>query len=173
MTAIHSKPRFGWPRGLACASALATLLLVSPLWSSDAHACQRWAFAVSQEEEGPTPNAGACARDDGGQTHLDIRCSGRDINIRYTPRVDGDFSNQQRVFVFETEVSSVRLDMAYEGMDGAFTAYLGSRHRIFEMLMSGDGLNVYLDRQRGVPERRFGLSGSRAAISRVLRACRT
>lgn len=160
-------------RATAMVLAAAMAMVTAPIVLAEAAACERWSFGVSQEEEGRTPSAGACAFDDGGQTRLDLLCFGRQINVRYTPRIDRDFGNQRLPFVFETEASNVRLRMPFEGLDGAFTAYLGPGHPIFELLMSGKRLNVYLDRENGVPERRFRLGGSRASITRLLRACRS
>jgi hypothetical protein len=157
----------------ALALAIAMLAFAfTAMAPSRAEACERWTFGATQEEEGRTLAASACAFDDRGRTFLELRCFGRQISVRYTPRTERDFNNQTLRFVFETDETSERLDMAYEGLDGAFAAYLRPSHPVFEALMAGQGLNIYVDRSNVVPERRFRLSGSRAAISRLLNGCR-
>lgn len=61
--------------------------------------------------------------------------------------------------------------MTFEGLDGAFTAYLDKEHPLFELLMESRTLSVEDPTQR-LKSRKITLKESRDAITSVIATCK-
>jgi hypothetical protein len=138
-----------------------------------AASCNTWSAAVVEREEGRALTASVCAPGQDRDSVLEIVCFGEQVNLRYLVVVAGNTDPKvlKQDFIFKTGTSSRRVFMQFEGLDGAFTAYLPASHPLFETMMSGDDLSVAATKER-LPEPRFTLKGSRKAISKVVSSCR-
>lgn len=135
-----------------------------------ARECGTWDASMQELEEGRAMVASVCSNDDGGRSFLEARCFPPGLNIRYVPVVDGDFNNLQRDLVFVTDDKQRPVFVTYEGLDGAFSAYLPLGHTALEMLKSGKTVTVR-DPEGKVPSRTFALGGSRKAFDKLEKSC--
>jgi hypothetical protein len=155
----------------ALAFSAATLSALAP--AAAEQSCDRWVASVEQREEGKALTASVCAPGKDRDSVLEIVCHGNKVNIRYLVVINNDAEPkyQKQNFVFRAGNKRRRVFMTYEAMDGAFTAYLPRSHALFEMLMSGDEVDVAATRDK-LRAPGFTLTGSRMAISRVISECR-
>jgi len=124
---------------------------------------------MEELEEGPTLVASVCNKKD-DRTFILVRCFPPGLNIRYSPVHDGDFNNFQRDLIFQTDEKTRPVFVTYEGLDGAFSAYLPIGHTALEMLKSGKSITIR-DAERKAPEHAFALTNSRQALEKLEKSC--
>lgn len=159
---------------------LSTVLVASFIivaWVAPAHAaqssCNAWHVAKVDREEGQRWTASVCAKRKDRDAFLEIVCYGDKLNIRYQPVLPegGDPKDGMSDFVFKTSSGQRRVALGFEGLDGAFATDLDRRHPLFEMMMSGDRLNIR-DSKAKVATQSYTLAGSRKALTTLMRSCR-
>lgn len=149
------------------AAVLATTFSVTPpVVAGD---CTTWKASMEELEEGRALVASVCAKDD-ERTIVMVQCLPQGLNIRYMPAVDGDFSNFQRDIMFETDEKKRPVFVSYEGLDGAFSAYVPVGHTAVEMMKGGKTLTIS-DPEGKVPSATFALTGSRQAFDKLEKSC--
>lgn len=158
---------------IAAAIAFSAVTLSQTMPLAAKQSCDRWTAAMEQREEGKAMTASVCATGADRDNILELVCFGDQINVRYLVMIKNDAEPkfQMQGVVFQSGNKRRLISMAYEGLDGAFAAYLPKSHPLFEMLMSGDQLELSATRDKlRVPA--FTLRGSRKAISLVMSRCR-
>ena len=155
--------------------AVMAVLLAAPAAAADDGDgdCKAWTAAVQEREEGPALTATACAKTDTHDAILEIVCFGEEVNIRYihAPDKGADEFGPKRDFLFITNKGRRAVFMTFEGLDGAFTAYLDKEHPLFELLMESRTLSVEDPTQR-LKSRKITLKDSRGAITSVIETCK-
>jgi hypothetical protein len=155
--------------------AVMAVLLTAPMAAADDgdHDCKAWTAAVQEREEGPALTAMACAKTDTHDAILEIVCFGEEVNIRYihAPDKGADEFGPKRDFLFITNKGRRAVFMTFEGLDGAFTAYLDKEHPLFELLMESRTLSVE-DPTHRLKSRKITLKDSRDAITSVIETCK-
>lgn len=153
----------------------ASLIMVS--WPAPGHAaqpsCNAWQVAKVEREEGKRWTASVCAKRKGRDAFLEIVCYGAKWNIRYQPVLPDSHNPGDGMsdFVFKTSAGARRVALGFEGLDGAFATDFDRRHPLFEMMMRGDRLSIR-DTTAKVAMQSYTLSGSRKALSKLMRNCR-
>ena len=134
--------------------------------------CKAWSAAIQEREEGPALTATACAKTDTHDALLEIVCFGERVNMRYihAPDKGADEFGPKRDFLFITNKGRRAVFMTFEGLDGAFTAYLEKDHPLFEMLMAARSLSIE-DPTRRLRSQKMTLANSRDAITAVTSRC--
>lgn len=125
---------------------------------------------MQELEEGRAMVASVCSDDDGGLSYLEARCFPPGLNIRFVPRDDGDYNNFKGDLIFETEQYHRLVFVTYEGLDGAFAAYLPFGHPAIEMMKGGKSIIVSAEGGT-VPARSFKLGGTRQALEKLEKSC--
>ena len=127
---------------------------------------------MERREEGEALTASVCAKTETHDALLEVLYVGEQVNVRYihAPGRGAEEFGPKRDFLFITNKARRALFMTFEGLDGAFTAYLDKEHPLFEMLMTGSSLSIE-DPTRRVDSRMLRLKGSREAIEKVLAGC--
>ena len=122
--------------------------------------------------EGPALTATACAKTDTHDALLEVVCFGERVNVRYihAPDKGADEFGPKRDFLFITNKGRRAVFMTFEGLDGAFTAYLEKDHPLFEMLMAARSLSIE-DPTRRLRSQKMTLANSRDAITAVTARC--
>jgi hypothetical protein len=140
---------------------------------ASAASCKSWSAAVVEREEGKAMTASVCAPGADRDSILEVVCFGEQVNLRYLVVVAGNTDPKvlKQDFVVRTDKSSRRLFMQFEGLDGAFTAYLPASHPLFEAMMSGGELSLTATGEK-LQAPTFTLKGSRQAIGKVIGGCR-
>ncbi len=155
--------------------AVIAVLLAAPAAAADDGDgdCKAWTAAVQEREEGPALTATACAKTDTHDAILEIVCFGEEVNIRYihAPDKGADEFGPKRDFLFITNKGRRAVFMTFEGLDGAFTAYLDKEHPLFELLMESRTLSVE-DPTHRLKSRKITLKDSRDAITSVIETCK-
>ena len=154
----------------ACAAVMAALLTPPRAAADEGDSdCKAWTAAVQEREEGPALTATACAKTDTHDAILEIVCFGEKVNIRYihAPDKGADEFGPKRDFLFITNKGRRAVFMTFEGLDGAFTAYLDKEHPLFELLMESRTLSVE-DPTHRLKSRKITLKDSRDAITSVI-----
>jgi hypothetical protein len=155
--------------------AVIAVLLAAPAAAADDGDgdCKAWTAAVQEREEGPALTATACAKTDTHDAILEIVYFGEEVNIRYihAPDKGADEFGPKRDFLFITNKGRRAVFMTFEGLDGAFTAYLDKEHPLFELLMESRTLSVE-DPTHRLKSRKITLKDSRDAITSVIETCK-
>lgn len=134
-------------------------------------ACGQWHASVSRlAGEGEAMNARTCSEGTGPASDFEISCSGSELNLRFMPRLAGDYVGEAQDFLFSAGSASRLVFLGFEGLDGAFATNLDPRHPIFEMMKAGAVLTVS-DPRRVLSDYRIALSGSRKALDTVIASC--
>jgi hypothetical protein len=137
-----------------------------------AETCDAWDASMQEDEGGSVLTANACAGGDDNTPGLTIQCFDK-VNIRY------DLGEQEPValqpgmtarFTFTSGAKTVTEKFDYEDMDGMFAAYLPQTNPLLALLRSGDRVTV-TDAAGKFRPHDFSLSGSTAAIGKVLAGC--
>ncbi|KUO61630.1 MAG: hypothetical protein APF80_11085 [Alphaproteobacteria bacterium BRH_c36] len=152
---------------LLIAVLAAALSAAAPAIARD---CTTWNAALEELEEGRALVASVCAKDD-ERTIVMIRCFPPGLNVRYMPATENEFANFQRHLILETDEAERPVFVTYEGLDGAFSAYLPVGHTEVEMLKTGKTVTIR-DPQEKAPSHAFSLGGSRQAIETLEKSCR-
>jgi hypothetical protein len=140
--------------------------------SVQASTCPAWKLSREETEEGRQLMAHVCSTSDRGNSTIAVTCSGKRLYLRYTPRIDGDFTGQKRVIAFVAEDTAVSMQLTYEAMDGAFAkSKLPPNHPVFSLFAIGRGLTVR-DPAGKIPAKAFSLSGARSALAGLLNNCK-
>ena len=158
----------------ACAAVMAALLTPPRAAADEGDSdCKAWTAAVQEREEGPALTATACAKTDTHDAILEIVCFGEKVNIRdiHAPDKGADEFGPKRDFLFITNKGRRAVFMTFEGLDGAFTAYLDKEHPLFELLMESRTLSVE-DPTHRLKSRKITLKDSRDAITSVIETCK-
>ena len=158
----------------ACAAVMAALLTPPRAAADEGDSdCKAWTAAVQEREEGPALTATACAKTDTHDAILEIVCFGEKVNIRYihAPDKGADEFGPKRDFLFITNKGRRADFMTFEGLDGAYTAYLDKEHPLFELLMESRTLSVE-DPTHRLKSRKITLKDSRDAITSVIETCK-
>lgn len=134
--------------------------------------CTAWTAKVQEREEGPALTAMACAKTDTHDAIVEIVCFGEKANIRYihAPDKGADEFGPKRDFLFITNKGRRSIFMTFEGLDGAFTAYLDKEHPLLALLMESRTLSVE-DPTRRLRSQKITLKDSRDAIEAVISRC--
>ena len=137
-------------------------------------ACGMWSVASEQDEGGPVVTADVCAGSGDATAALSVSCAGQ-VNVRYdlgaAQKPEPEPGATAR-FRFASGSASLVLKLQYEEMDGMFAAYLPKNHALLKLLQSGDTVSI-ADVGGRFGTHDFSLSGSSAAIGRVLAGCAT
>lgn len=148
-------------------------LLFAALPAAAEEPCETWTAGAQEDEGGPVFTVAACATDR-PDAYLFMTCSGGEVFIRYDLAAgaerapDGD---EVRDVDFTVGVSTQRLSMRYEEMDGMFAGSVPANGPLVALLKSGEGLRA-VDAEGRYPIHNFGLRGSSSALTRLLRQCR-
>lgn len=137
-----------------------------------AEQCGTWHAASQDDEGGPVLAATVCA--DGADTSpgLTIQCAD-DVNIRY------DLGQKEPVtidpgstgrFTFTSGTTVVTEKFQFEDMDGMFAVYVPKTDALLALLKSGSRVTI-VDAAGKFQPHDFSLSGSTAAIGKVLGQC--
>lgn len=153
---------------MALLTAILSAGIISQAMAAD---CRTWTFTLQEGEEGKQWTAGICSTSDGGKSIIEVTCTREGFNLRYIPRVEGDFANQQRDFTFDVDGRKRPLFLIYEAMDGAFASTIPRGHTVFGMLKAGRSLNV-ADTAGKMSARVFSLKGASRALSQLAGKCR-
>jgi hypothetical protein len=140
-----------------------------------AGSCETWTAGTSDEEEGPTMLASACAmahHDDA----LNVSCGGEGkVKLTYLPAVGDDYPpggdmNYKAMFEFRAGDTVDLVTFRYQEMDGALVAWPRRDSDLVAMLKWLGPVTV-TDTTGVLPRRVFSLKGSAAAIEKVERGC--
>lgn len=150
----------------------AVALMLATLPALGEEACETWTAGAQEDEGGPVFTVAACATDR-PDTYLFMTCSGNEVLIRYDLAAGAERSADEDEVDdvdFTVGVSTQRLSMRYEAMDGMFAGSVPANGPLIALLKSGEGLNV-VDADGRYPIHSFGLTGSSNALTRLVRQC--
>ena len=150
--------------------AVALLLGVVPAVAEEA--CETWTAGAQEDEGGLVFTVAACATDR-PDTYLFLTCSAGEVFIRYDLAAGAERSpdlGEVTDVDFTVGVSTQRLSMSYQEMDGLFASEVPANGPLMALLKSGEGLSV-VDADGRYPIHSFGLTGSSDALSRLVRQC--
>lgn len=136
-------------------------------------ACETWTAGAQEDEGGLVFTVAACATDR-PDTYLFMTCSGGEVFIRYDLAAGAERSpdeDEVNDVDFTVGVSTQRLSMRYEAMDGMFAGSVPTNGPLVSLLKSGAGLSV-VDADGRYPIHSFGLAGSSTALTRLAQQCR-
>ncbi len=148
------------------------VLLVAALPVAAEEACATWTAGAQEDEGGPVFTVAACATDR-PDAYLLMTCSGGAVFIRYDLAAGAERSpdgEEVNDVDFTVGVSTQRLSMRYEEMDGMFAGSVPANGPLVALLKSGEGLSV-VDADGRYPIHSFGLTGSASALTRLVRQC--
>lgn len=152
---------------------VAVLLLGTTLPAAAEEACETWTAGAQEDEGGLVFTVAACATDR-PDAYLFMTCSAGEVFIRYDLAAGAERSpdeDEVNDVDFSVGVSTQRLSMRYEAMDGMFAGSVPANGPLVALLKSGQGLNV-VDADGRYPVHSFGLTGSSAALTRLVQQCR-
>lgn len=152
---------------------VAFALLLSALPVTAEEACQTWSAGAQEDEGGLVFTVSACATDL-PDAYLLLTCSAGEVFIRYDLAAGAERSPDEDEIAdvdFSVGVSTQRLSMRYEAMDGMFAGDVPANGPLMALLKSGEGLSV-VDADGRYPVHTFGLTGSSSALTRLVRQCR-
>lgn len=150
------------------ALVVATLLL-GALPAAAEEACETWTAGAQEDEGGLVFTVSACATDR-PDSYLFLTCSAGEVYIRYDLAAGAERSPEEdevNDVDFTVGVSTQRLSMRYEAMDGMFAGSVPANGPLMALLKSGEGLSV-VDADGRYPIHTFGLTGSSTALSRLV-----
>lgn len=158
-------------------SGVLAAALASPFAAGPAAASchERWVAAVDDFEEGPRMNASVCGAPADTQALIELRCAGRDrLMLRYAPGYDGDGPaiepGDARMLAWTIGGETYPRQWQYEALDGMYAVYPPLDDALITALARGVDAAVS-DPAGLLPESRFTLVGSSAAIRTVKQAC--
>jgi hypothetical protein len=151
----------------------ALLLSLAAVPALAEEACETWTAGAEEDEGGLVFTVAACATDR-PDTYLLMTCSGGEVFIRYGLAAGAERSpdeDEVNEVDFTVGVSTQRLSMRYEAMDGMFAGSVPANGPLVALLKSGEGLSV-IDADGRYPMHTFGLAGSSSALTRLVQQCR-
>lgn len=152
---------------------LLLILLCGAVPATAEEACETWTAGAQEDEGGPVFTAAACATDLPA-AYLFLTCSAGEVFIRYDLAAGAErMPDEDEVndVDFTVGVSTQRLSMRYEAMDGMFAGSVPANGPLLALLKSGEGLGV-VDADSRYPIHSFGLVGSSSALTRLVQQCR-
>lgn len=150
---------------------LALVLTALPVTAEEA--CETWSAGAQEDEGGLVFTVAACATDR-PDAYLFLTCSAGEVFIRYDLAAGAERSpdlGEVTDVDFTVGVSTQRLSMSYQEMDGMFAGDVPANGPLMALLKSGEGLSI-VDADGGYPVHTFGLTGSSAALQRLVQQCR-
>jgi hypothetical protein len=153
------------------AAALVVLLSVAPAAAQEA--CSVWTAGMQEDEGGPVFTVSACAVDR-PDAYLLLTCSQGDVFIRYDLAAGAERSpdlGEVTVVDFTVGVSTQRLSMSYQEMDGMFAGDVAVNGPLMALMKTGETLSI-VDAEGRYPVHNFGLVGSSSALGRLAAQCR-
>ena len=153
------------------AAALMLLLSVAPVAAQEA--CSIWTAGMQEDEGGPVFTASACAIDR-PDAYLLLTCSEREVFIRYDLAAGAERSpdlGEVTDIDFTVGISTQRLSMSYQEMDGMFAADVPANGPLLALMKTGEALSI-VDAAGRYPAHNFGLAGSSAALAKLAAQCR-
>ena|SRR5665213_937300 len=132
-----------------------------------------WVAQMEEDEGGKTMVASVAGDPDGKLTPLlRLMCAGsRGVMLSYAMTTDTGGPGSSVNLLFENESKQVKMQLAYEAMDGAFVAYFHKTDPMIDLLDNGPDLYVSEATGDG-PATSFSLEGATKAISAVLKGCK-
>jgi hypothetical protein len=153
-------------------TAMAILLLsVAPAVAQET--CSVWTAGMQEDEGGPVFTASACAVDR-PDAYLLLTCSQGDVFIRYDLAAGAERSpdlGEVTDVDFTVGVSTQRLSMSYQEMDGMFAGDVPANGPLMALMKTGEALSI-VDAAGRYPVHNFGLAGSSSALARLVTQCR-
>lgn len=137
-----------------------------------AELCDAWHASMQEDEGGSVLTANACAQGDDTTPGLTVQCFDK-VNIRYDLGEKEPVALQPGMtarFTFRSGTTVVTEKFDYEDMDAMFAAYVPQTDPLLVLLRSGDRVTV-TDAAGKFRPHGFSLSGSTAAIGKVLAEC--
>lgn len=152
-------------------AALMLMLSVAPAMAQET--CTNWTAGMQEDEGGPVFTASACATDR-PDAYLSLTCSSGQVYLRYDLAAGAerlpDLGEQTDVD-FTFGVSTQRLAMSYEEMDGRHAGDVPANGPLMALMKSGEGLSI-VDADGRYPVHTFSLVGSSAALGKLVAQCR-
>ncbi|MBN9361745.1 MULTISPECIES: hypothetical protein [unclassified Devosia] len=148
------------------------LLALLVLGAAPAAACETWTAGMMDDEGGQIFTASACATDL-PDAYLLLTCSAGEVFLRYDLAAGGERSpdlGEVTDVDFTVGISTQRLSMNYQEMDGLFAGEVPANGPLMALLKSGEALTV-VDADGRYPVHSFGLAGSSSALTRLVRQC--
>ena len=148
------------------------LLALLVLDAAPAAACETWTAGMMDDEGGQIFTASACATDL-PDAYLLLTCSAGEVFLRYDLAAGGERSpdlGEVTDVDFTVGISTQRLSMNYQEMDGLFAGEVPANGPLMALLKSGEALTV-VDADGRYPVHSFGLAGSSSALTRLVRQC--
>lgn len=136
-------------------------------------ACSIWTAGMQEDEGGPVFTASACATDR-PDAYLSLTCSGGRVYLRYDLAAGAERSpdlGEVTDVDFTVGVSTQRLSMSYEEMDGRHAGDVPANGPLMALMKSGEGLSI-VDAEGRYPVHSFGLVGSSSALAKLVAQCR-
>ena len=132
-----------------------------------------WVAQMEDDEGGKVMVASVAGDPDGNQTPmLRLMCAGaRGVMLRYDMTGNAGGPGSSLDLLLENEAKQVKVEMAYEAMDGAFVAYFHKTDPIIDLLENGPDLTISEATGDG-PATTFSLDGATKAIATVLKGCK-
>jgi hypothetical protein len=158
-----------WLICLAAGMALATSVAIAP---AAAASCKTWDASMTDDEGGPVMTADVCTADTVGAPALELQCSGNpslryDLGDKAGADLEPGISAQ---FSFTAGTTSVTRKLDLEAMDNMFVIDFKPADSLLTLLQSGHEVSI-ADISGKYGTNSFSLSGSRAAIAKVLASC--
>lgn len=153
-------------------TAMGVLLMLGAVPAVAAEACQTWTAAMMDDEGGPVLTATACASDL-PDAYLQLTCSAGQVYLRYDLAAGAERSpdlGEVTDVDFTVGISTQRLSMSYQEMDGLFASEVPADGPLMALLKSGEALSI-ADADGRYPNHRFELAGSSVALTRLVRQC--
>ncbi len=148
------------------------LLALLVLGAAPTAACETWTAGMMDDEGGQIFTASACATDL-PDAYLLLTCSAGEVFLRYDLAAGGERSpdlGEVTDVDFTVGISTQRLSMSYQEMDGLFAGDVPANGPLMALLKSGETLTV-VDADGRYPVHSFGLAGSSSALTRLVRQC--
>jgi hypothetical protein len=138
--------------------------------ASAGNACG-WSAQMEEDEGGPVMVASSCESDTETGPAFRLMC-GDGISIRYNGNGlgMGDNPPASSTLVLTSDGKSLKADVLFEEMDGAFAAYVDMDSPVIAMLKSGSEVGVSF-KGADLPPRIVSLKGSTAAIDKLIGDC--
>ena len=140
----------------------------SPVVAPAADTCG-WSAQMEEDEGGPVMVASSCESQTETGPAFRLMCVG-EINIRYDGLGMTANPPASTTLVLTSGGKSLKADVVFEEMDGAFAAYVKMDSPIISLLKTGDEVSVSV---KGVdlPPRIVSLKGSTSAIDTLIKSC--
>ena len=153
--------------------AAVVMLLLSAAPAAAQEACSVWTAGMEEDEGGPVFTASACATDN-PEAYVLLTCSQGDVFIRYDLAAGAERSpdlGEVADVDFSVGVSTQRLSMSYQEMDGMFAGDVPANGPLMALMKTGEALSI-VDAEGRYPVHNFGLVGSSSALAKLGAQCR-